>query len=419
MPATDPGPINPGLTGPGLLFEETPGRLNGGGGVNGSAHGVNGSADESIVGLDAAQSAGDRRPSVSVVIPAFNEEESIDWVLQQLPPWVYEVVLIDGLSTDRTEAIARKLRPDIVVVHQRQRGKGAALRAGFAAARGDIVVMMDADGSTDPRELNKFVAALEAGADFVKGSRTATGGGSADFTLVRRTGNLGFVLLVNLLYRSRFTDLCYGYCAFWRRHLDSLALQADGFEIETELVLNAVRAGLKIREVPSVELLRRGGASNLRAFSDGRRVLNTILRHRVGRDSQTNAASSHIELIPLDPAQDSAAPFYLAVGGRRPIAETTESSRWLSAVRTVASSRHRSTAGAALPWLLSTALFVRSRGTARPSYRATRRSESHTGTRGRVNGNRRTRPTTSASGRTRTAERSQGPRRRDRAPRRW
>lgn len=388
MPAADPGPTGPGLMfETGLMFEETRDRRNGGGGVDGSAH-------ESIVGPEAAPRADDPRPSVSVVIPAFNEEESIDWVLQQLPPWVHEVVLIDGLSTDRTEAIARKLRPDIVVVHQRQRGKGAALRAGFAAARGDIVVMMDADGSTDPRELDKFVAALEADADFVKGSRTATGGGSADLTLLRRTGNLGFVLLVNLLYGARFTDLCYGYCAFWRRHLDSLALQADGFEIETELVLNAVRAGLKIREVPSVELLRRGGASNLRAFSDGRRVLKTILRHRVRRDSQTNAASSQIELISLDPAQDSATTLYLAVGGRPPIVETTESSRWLSAVRAVASSRNRSTAGAALPWVLSTVLFVRSRATATPRHRATR-SGSQTGTRGRLNGKRRTGSTTS------------------------
>ncbi len=315
-----------------------------------------------------------RRPAVSVVIPAFNEEESIDWVLQQLPPWVSEVVLIDGLSTDRTEAIARKLRPDIIVVHQRQRGKGAALRAGFAAARGDIIAMMDADGSTDPAELETFVAALEAGADFVKGSRILTGGGSVDLTPIRKAGNLGFVLLVNRLYGSRFTDLCYGYCAFWRRHLDALRLRADGFEIETELALNAVRAGLKIREVPSMELARRGGASNLRAFSDGKRVLNTILRHRLNRGARAITTSSPIELIALDPAASQTSTVYLALAPRRP-APPTEPPGWLGAMRATITPQNRSVAGAArtaLPWALSTVLLVRQRGPATRGQRTRR-----------------------------------------------
>lgn len=316
------------------------------------------------MGTGAAEPGGDRlRPSVSVVIPAFNEEASIDWVLEHLPPWVYEVLLIDGLSTDRTEAIARRLRPDIIVVHQRQRGKGAALRAGFAAARGEIIVMLDADGSTDPRELDRFVRALEEGADFVKGSRTAAGGGSADLTPLRRAGNLGFVLLVNALYRSRFTDLCYGYCAFWRRHLDALALHADGFDIETELVLNAVKGGLKIREVPSVELPRRGGASNLHAFSDGSRVLRRILRHRFARGSQSEAASPAIELVALNPAGAQVSTAYLALAQPRGGA-VTEYPRWLRAVRATATSRNRSvasTARTALPWALSTLLLVRQR----------------------------------------------------------
>jgi len=232
---------------------------------------------------------------VSVVIPAFNEEESIDWVLAHMPAWVSEIVLVDGLSTDWTEAVARRMCPDIVVVHQHERGKGAALRAGFAAASGDIVAMMDADGSTDPWELGRFVDALLAGADFVKGSRTLKGGGSVDFTLLRRAGNRGFVLLSNLLYGSEFTDLCYGYCAFWRHHLDALALRADGFEIETELVLNAVKAGLTIREVPSLELPRRGGSSNLSAFRDGRRVLKTIIRARAVHEAC--APPAQIELV--------------------------------------------------------------------------------------------------------------------------
>ncbi|MDQ6605058.1 MAG: glycosyltransferase family 2 protein [Actinomycetota bacterium] len=224
-----------------------------------------------------------RSHTVSVIMPTLNEAGSLAWVLEQIPSWVSEVVLVDGLSTDGTEALARRLRPDVVVVHQHQPGKGAALRAGFAAATSDIVVMIDADGSTDPREMPRFVEALAAGADLVKGSRHIEAGGSADFTRMRAAGNRGFVKLANLLYRSHFTDLCYGYCAFWRHHLDTLALSADGFEIETELVLGAVKAGLTIREVPSFELARRAGTSNLNAARDGLRVLRTMLGQRLRR----------------------------------------------------------------------------------------------------------------------------------------
>ena len=215
--------------------------------------------------------------TVSVIIPTLNEAESLPWVLENLPDWVDEVVLVDGLSTDATEVLARRIRPDVVVVRQHRRGKGAALRAGFAAATGDVLVMIDADGSTDPREMGRFVEALEDGSDFVKGSRHMTGGGSADFTRLRSLGNRTFVVMANILYGSRFTDLCYGYCAFWRRHLNALALTADGFEIETQLVLGAVKAGLEIRETPSFELERRAGKSNLSAVRDGIRILRTML----------------------------------------------------------------------------------------------------------------------------------------------
>ncbi|WP_249011368.1 glycosyltransferase family 2 protein [Conexibacter sp. DBS9H8] len=219
-------------------------------------------------------------PTVSVVVPALNEEESIGWVIDNIPGWVSEVVLVDGLSIDGTELVVSDHRPDVVVVHQHARGKGAALRAGFAAASGDIIVMIDADGSTDPREMGRFVDALVDGADFVKGSRNLSGGGSIDFTLLRHLGNLGFVWAANLLFGTRFSDLCYGYCAFWRSDLDRLALTADGFEIEMELICSAIKAGLVIAEVPSMELERRAGESNLNAWKDGKRVLKTLLTER-------------------------------------------------------------------------------------------------------------------------------------------
>jgi hypothetical protein len=245
-------------------------------------------------------------PTISVVIPALNEEQSIGWVIDNLPEWVDEVVLVDGLSIDGTELVVADRRPDAVIVHQPTRGKGAALRAGFAAATSDIVVMIDADGSTDPREMSRFVDALKHGADFVKGSRNLTGGGSVDFTRLRHYGNLGFVIAANAMFGSRFTDLCYGYCAFWRDQLDRLQLTADGFDIEMELVMNAVKADLAVAEVPSIELERRAGKSNLNAWSDGWSVLRTMLRQRMHSPGPTRVAEARVALIrqPV-PAHDS------------------------------------------------------------------------------------------------------------------
>jgi glycosyltransferase involved in cell wall biosynthesis len=217
-------------------------------------------------------------PTVSVVVPAMNEAENLPHVFATLPHWVHEVVLVDGHSTDDTVKVARRLRPNVRVVHQRGRGKGDALAEGFAACTGEIIVMIDADGSTDGREIIQFVSALVTGADFAKGSRYIPGGGSDDLTFTRRLGNTVLRGLVNRIYRTRYTDLCYGYNAFWARHLPLLDLDCAGFEVETVMNIRAARAGLRIHEVPSHERCRIHGESNLRAVRDGLRVLRTIVR---------------------------------------------------------------------------------------------------------------------------------------------
>ncbi len=222
-----------------------------------------------------------RDPRVSVVIPTLNEAENLANVLPRLEPG-YEVLIVDGDSSDGTVETALTLRPDARILRQSRRGKGNALITGWEAATGDIVVTLDADGSALPEEIPAFVAALLGGADYAKGSRYIRGGGSADLTWLRSTGNRFLGATVNLLFGTRYSDLCYGYNAFWRSCAGDLACEADGFEIETLMHIRAAQAGLRIAEVPSYEEDRLHGSSNLRPFRDGLRILRVIIRERLG-----------------------------------------------------------------------------------------------------------------------------------------
>jgi glycosyltransferase involved in cell wall biosynthesis len=227
--------------------------------------------------------------AISVVIPALNEADNLPFVLSRIPNFVDEVLLVDGHSTDATVEVAREAYPTIRVVTQQGRGKGAALRSGFAAAGGDVIVMLDADGSTDPLEIATFVRVLLDGADFAKGSRFVSGAGTADMPLYRRVGNQAFVGMVRLLFGGDYTDLCYGYNAFWARALPLLDLDGfDGFEIETIMNIRVLKAGLKVVEVPSFEARRIYGTGRLRTIPDGWRVLKVIL-HEALRPAQRPA----------------------------------------------------------------------------------------------------------------------------------
>lgn len=222
----------------------------------------------------------DRRPlhpTVSVVIPTLNEARNLPYAMWRLPACVTEVIVVDGRSSDDTVEAARRMRHDVRIVMEPAKGKGAALKRGFAEATGDIIVMLDADGSADGSEIERFVDVLVAGADFAKGSRFLPCGGSLDLTFVRSLGNRALTGLVNLVCQTRFTDLCYGYNAFWRDCLDFIEIDVAGFEIETRLTMMAATTGLTMVEVPSWEYHRVHGASNLHAVSDGLRVLRTIV----------------------------------------------------------------------------------------------------------------------------------------------
>jgi glycosyltransferase involved in cell wall biosynthesis len=255
-------------------------------------------------------------PRVSVVVPALNEARNLPHVFARMPPDIYELILVDGCSIDNTVAVARQLRPDVRIVTQTRTGKGNALACGFALATGDVIAMIDADGSADPGEIPRFVNELLNGADFAKGTRFAEDGGSRDITRLRILGNTMLTRLFNMCYSTSYSDLCYGFNVFWRRHWPILRLDAasplrpegdgrlwgDGFEIETLIHIRVAKADLLVAEVPSFEHPRIHGVSNLSAFSDGLRVLRTILTER----SRTKGLASGGNT--LTPAADNAAP---------------------------------------------------------------------------------------------------------------
>jgi glycosyltransferase involved in cell wall biosynthesis len=219
--------------------------------------------------------------TVSVVMPTLNEADNLSHVFERMPSEIFEVILVDGNSTDGTVEVAKRLWPSLRVIRQSGKGKGNALTCGFWAATGDVIVMLDGDGSTDPAEIPRFVAALLAGADFAKGSRFIAGGGSADITTIRRVGNWALAKVVNRIWGGQYSDLCYGYNAFWRRCLPFVSPDCEGFEVETLINIRASRAGLRVHEVPSFEHDRRHGVSNLNARRDGIRVLRTIVSERI------------------------------------------------------------------------------------------------------------------------------------------
>jgi glycosyltransferase involved in cell wall biosynthesis len=232
-------------------------------------------------------------PSVSIVIPALNEERNIPHVFGRIPEGVHQVILVDGRSIDNTVQVAQSLRPDVHVISQTRKGKGNALACGFEAATGDVIAMIDADGSADPAEIPRFLATLVDGADFAKGSRFLRGGGSDDITRLRRLGNSFLTMFFNVAYNRRYSDLCYGYNVFWRKHVPVLGLDSstplredgtplwgDGFEVETLIHIRVAKAGLKVAEVPSHEHSRIHGVSNLNAARDGTRVVRTMLAER-------------------------------------------------------------------------------------------------------------------------------------------
>lgn len=262
--------------------------------------------------IDRRRPKSERRPAnprVSVVVPAKNEAPNIREILPYLKDF-HEVIVVVSEDDHASAQAARDALPTAKVVYQTRKGKGNALACGFAEVTGDAIVMFDVDGSADPHEIPRFINALTAGADLAKGSRFCRGGGSDDITLVRSLGNKGLNVLASLLTKTRFTDLCYGYNAFWADQLYMLdlpdteaeapeMLRGDGFEIEALIIGRFALSGAAITEVPSFEHDRYHGSTNLNTFKDGFRVLWTILQDRLyAREIRKLAKRRHASSVP-------------------------------------------------------------------------------------------------------------------------
>jgi glycosyltransferase involved in cell wall biosynthesis len=221
---------------------------------------------------------------VNVIIPTLNEAGNICEILDRLKQvGCQNILIIDGNSKDNTVELAGKF--GVTVVLQNGKGKGGALRQAFQEKiiDGDIVVIMDADGSMAPEEIPLFAEAVKMGADVAKGSRYLNGGGSEDLTPTRRVGNVILTRILNFLFLTNYTDLCYGYMAFKKEALKKLSshLKSDNFEIETEICAKSKNLGLSVVEIPSVERSRRYGKSNLHSFRDGFSMLKLLLNEFV------------------------------------------------------------------------------------------------------------------------------------------
>ncbi|NUK87550.1 glycosyltransferase [Streptomyces lunaelactis] len=221
-----------------------------------------------------------RRPAVSLVIPVLDGTCDITWLLGQVPDCVEEVILVGDVRGHSPDGPVSRGGPCLRTVEQRTEGAGDVFHAGLLAAGGEHVVLIDSNGSMSPGEIPRYLHYLENGYDFVKGSRFIAGGGSVGYPLLRRVGQRVLLRVARRLYGQQLTDVWYGFCAFRREFLRLLDLRGDGVELGAEIVAHALHYGLRIAEVPSLELPRRDGASNLRTVHDGARILRTLLDER-------------------------------------------------------------------------------------------------------------------------------------------
>ena len=192
-------------------------------------------------------------PKVSIIVCTLNEAPNLPYVLPKIPDWVDEIILIDAHSVDTTVEIAKQLCPRIRVLYQTGKGKGDALKLGINEAKGEIIVTIDADGETPPEYIGSFIKPLLEGSDFAKGSRLFRKRPSK-MPGYRWFGNKVLAYTCNILYGTRFSDICCGYNSFWKKEFLKLDLSYTkneiGCSMEQRMIVRAKKAGMKIKEVP-------------------------------------------------------------------------------------------------------------------------------------------------------------------------
>lgn len=220
------------------------------------------------------------KPKITVLLCALNEAENLPHVLPKIPDWVDEVLVVDGHSSDGTVGMAQSLCPRARILLQPGKGKGDALIYGFASATGDIIVTLDADGSTDPQEMERFIRPLLNGYDFVKGSRFR--GRLPHNSFIRILGNLGLAFIFDILFLRGYTDVCSGYNAFWKTRIQKVTLDCHGdFPAEPTLHSRVAKAGLRVKEVGHRDLGRIAGFPKVPIWwRHGLWILQALLRER-------------------------------------------------------------------------------------------------------------------------------------------
>jgi len=216
-------------------------------------------------------------PKISVIICTLNEAENLPYVLPKIPKWVDEVILVDGRSEDNTVEVAKRLCPNIRILYQPGKGKGDALKYGIKHATGDIIVTLDADGATDPEEMPKFIKPLLDGYDFAKGSRFLHNH-PHNMPLHRQFGNWILTTTANILYGTKYTDICSGYNAFFKNAFEKLNLRSDDFEMEQEMNVKIKKLGLRVVEVAYKDKGRIAGTSKTQDVKQGLKNIIIIIK---------------------------------------------------------------------------------------------------------------------------------------------
>ncbi len=214
---------------------------------------------------------------VTLLIPARNEADCIGTVLADVDPAVVdEVIVVDGHSTDGTPELVREM--GFTVIPQEGLGYGLAVRTGVRHASGDVITMVDADGSYRLEDLPLLLQCLEGGFDIAYGSRYLPGSGSADDTPIRYAGNMIFTKLLRLLHGVKISDSLFLYVAARKEVFEALPMTSTGFDYCVEFPIRAHKMGFSYTEVPSFEKARVAGDSKVNAWSDGLVILRTMLR---------------------------------------------------------------------------------------------------------------------------------------------